>query len=396
MPVRRRFRRVVILLLLALATTAACLGAPALQAQAAPVLQSVLATQPVPGHDQLVPAVPRNNTPRIANGEIWDIEVDGTHVYIAGSFTSLANTTGNTATFNQPYLASYDINTGLIDRTFRPNFENSVKAVEATPDGTKLFVGGTFSAVNGTPRSKVARISLTTGSPISSFAFTDTTNNAVSALAATDSTLYIGGRFTRINGASMTGLAAASTTTGAIDLTFDNQLSGGIGVGGVLTVQQLKLTHDDRKLLVVHTGRQIDGQDRLGVGLINTNTKQLLPWRTRLWDQYLPVVGGIQRVYAADIAPNDQYFVVTSGSGGDRPPISDTAMAFPINGQDFVEPLWVARCFDSVYSVAITEKAVYIGGHFNWNESPTANQPWPGQDNVGYGTGQGLSGYGLG
>ena len=56
---------------------------------------------------------------------------------------------------------------------------------------------------------------------------------------------------------------------------------------------------------------------------------------------------------------------MTSGSGGDRPPISDTAMAFPINGQDFVEPLWVARCFDSVYSVAITEKAVYIGGHFN-------------------------------
>ena len=28
--------------------------------------------------------------------------------------------------------------------------------------------------------------------------------------------------------------------------------------------------------------------------------------------------------------------------------------------------------FDSVYSVAITEKAVYIGGHFSWNESPTA------------------------
>ena len=133
----------------------------------------------------------------------------------------------------------------------------------------------------------MARISLTTGSPISSFAFTDTTNNAVSALAATDSTLYIGGRFTRINGASMTGLAAASTTTGAIDPTLTIS-SRRIGVGGVLTVQQLKLTHDDRKLLVVHTGRQIDGQDRLGVGLINTNTKQLLPWRTRLWDQYLP------------------------------------------------------------------------------------------------------------
>ncbi len=32
----------------------------------------------------------------------------------------------------------------------------------------------------------------------------------------------------------------------------------------------------------------------------------------------------------------------------------------------------------------------------SWNESPTAPDPWPGLDDVGYGTGQGLSGYGLG
>ena len=61
-----------------------------------------------------------------------------------------------------------------------------------------------------------------------------------------------------------------------------------------------------------------------------------------------------------------------------------------------MQPQWITRCFDSVYSVAISEKAVYIGGHFAWNESPTAPDPWPGLDDVGYGTGQGLSGYGLG
>ena len=52
--------------------------------------------------------------------------------------------------------------------------------------------------------------------------------------------------------------------------------------------------------------------------------------------------------------------------------------------------------FDSVYSVAISEVAVYVGGHFNYMESPTAPDPWPGLDNVGYGRGQGLAGYGLG
>ena len=45
---------------------------------------------------------------------------------------------------------------------------------------------------------------------------------------------------------------------------------------------------------------------------------------------------------------------------------------------------------------AITESAVYLGGHFSWQPSPTAPDPYPGLPNVGYGTGQGLSGYGLG
>lgn len=352
--------------------------------------------QAAPEHTRLAPSTPRANTPRISGGEIWDIEVVGNRVFIAGSFTSIANKTGTTTPVPQRYLAAYDFQTGRIDTGFRPTFDGSIRAVEASPDGSKLFVSGTFNSANGVPREKVARLNPTTGATVSAFGFTGTTNNVAGALAASNTTVYIGGRFTRVNGVNMTGLVSANATTGAIDPEFDNQLSGGIGVGGALNVQQLKLTHDERKLLVVHTGRKIDEQDRLGVGLISTTTKALLPWRTRLWDQYLSAVGGIQRIYAGDIAPNDEYFVVTSGSGGDRPPISDTAMAFPVAGQDFVEPLWVSRCFDSVYSVAITEEAVYIGGHFQWNESPTANQPWPGLDNVGYGTGQGLSGYGLG
>ncbi len=151
------------------------------------------------------------------------------------------------------------------------------------------------------------------------------------SLAATNSTLYVGGRFTRVNGVLKTGLAAVNAASGAVDTGFSNDLTGGIGVNGQLGVPQLKLTHDNSKLLVVHTGRQIAGQDRLGVGIIDTATKQLLPWRTRLWDENLARVGGVTRIAAADVAPDDSYFVVSSGSGGDAPPISDTAVAYPLN-----------------------------------------------------------------
>ncbi len=356
-----------------------------------------------PGHTRLAVDRPRTNTPLISTGEIWDIEVIPSlnRVFIAGNFTSLQNTISPTTVINQPYLASYNMTTGLIDTQFRPTFGGGgVTAVEATPDGTKLFVAGSFNTVGGVSRQKVASLNLTTGAPISTFAFTQSTNNQATALAASNSTVYVGGRFTRVNGQLRTGLAAANASTGAIDLAFDNQLSGGIGTNGQLGVPQLKLTHDGTKLLVVHTGRQIDGQDRYGMGLIDTATKQLLPWRSQLWDENLGGVGGVTRIYAGDISPDDSYFVVGSGSGGDAPPISDTVIAYPMDApagtESNVQPLWIARHFDSIYSVAITEQAVYVGGHFQFVESPSSDDPWPGLDNVGYGTGQGLAGYGLG
>ncbi len=301
---------------------------------------------------------------------------------------------------NQPDLLSYNYQTGLIDTSSARPSAAALNAVEANPDGTKLFVGGPSTPSTALPSRRSPASTSPPVHPSAPSRFTQSTNNQATSLAATNSTLYVGGRYTRINGRLRTGLAAVNTASGVVDQSFDNQLSGGIGVDGQLGVPQLKLTHDQSKLLVVHTGRQIDGQDRYGMGIIDTATKQLLPWRSQLWDENLGRVGGVTRIYAGDIAPDDSYFVVSSGSGGDSPPISDTAVAYPINApagtEDNVQPLWIARHFDSIYSIAITEVAVYVGGHFGFIESQTSDDPWPGLDNVGYGTGQGLAGYGLG
>ena len=153
-----------------------------------PVVGGGGGTQPVPGHNRLVPDKPRDNTPRISNGEIWDIEVvpQLNRVFIAGSFTSLANTVAPTTTINQANLASYNLTTGLIDTQFRPTFNGGVAAVEASPDGTKLFVGGSFNTVNGVAKQKVASLNLTTGAPLTTFGFTNSTNNQVQSLAATN------------------------------------------------------------------------------------------------------------------------------------------------------------------------------------------------------------------
>ncbi|TNM36346.1 PKD domain-containing protein [Nocardioides albidus] len=349
---------------------------------------------PPPGHTALVPDAPRTNQPTITGGEIWDIEVVGTRVYVAGTFTSIRQPNNGTIV-NQAFLAAYNWSTGQVDTGFRPIFTNGrVDAVEASPDGTKLYIGGNFGTVNGQPKKAIARLNPTTGAPID--AFTANANGKVNELAVTNSTVYAGGRFSTINNVPRGALAALDGVTGAPRTDFVNDITGGIGTNGELAVQRLKLTHDEGRLLVVHTGRQVDGKDRYGIAIINTRTNRLTPWKTTLWEDNLQFVGGIQRIYGGDIAPDDSYFVVTSGSGGDRPPINDTVIRYELDEDSDAKPTWISRHFDSVYSVAATEAGIYIGGHFQWAESATAPIPWPGLDDVGYGTGQGLSAYALG
>ncbi len=217
-----------------------------------------------PGHTRLVPDAPRTNQPTITDGEIWDIEVVGQRVYVAGSFTSIRQP-NNGAVVNQPFLAAYNWNTGQVDTAFRPVFTNGgVDAVEATPDGTRLYISGNFGTVNTVSHKAIARISPTNGAPINEFVAQS--NGKVNELAVTNSTVYVGGRFTTINNVPRGALAALDAITGAVRSDFVNNITGGIGTNGELAVQRLKLTHDEGRLLVVHTGRQVNGQDRYGVG----------------------------------------------------------------------------------------------------------------------------------
>ena len=91
-----------------------------------------------------------------------------------------------------------------------------------------------------------------------------------------------------------------------------------------------------------------------------------------------------------DIAPNGNYLVAVT-SGGDRPPAGDTAVRFPTNGGANVQADWVSRHFDTVLGVAINDDVVFVGGHFQFQEAPGSDNPFPGDPftNFGFGQGQG-------
>ena len=220
-------------------------------------------TTPEPGHTALVPQTARTDMPKIANGEIFDMAVSGNRVFIAGTFTSIQNQRpGNTQTYPQAGLASYNLDTGLVDANFRPNFAGEeVDSVAVTPDGTKLYAAGTFSTVNGVTaqgprptrhdhRRPGGRLHGRRRRP------------RPTEVVASNTTVYVGGRFTKVNNVARGSLAAVDAATGQVDGGFVNNITQGIGVSGAIGVQRLVLTHDMKKLIVVHTGLQVAGQDR--------------------------------------------------------------------------------------------------------------------------------------
>jgi len=116
-------------------------------------------------------------------------------------------------------------------------------------------------------------------------------------------------------------------------------------------------------------------------------TAAVTPWRTDLWD--LARNGGRRDfvgIVEGELSPDGSMFVITLIIGN-FPPLHDVTVAFPVQGTAPVQPLWVTQMFDSTYGVAITDAAVYVGGHFCWVESQSstvAPMYWPGNSGNGY------------
>ena len=106
---------------------------------------------------RVVSTNPANFTPQVQNGAVHKfLQVGGT-MYAGGSFTSVtaASGTSPSGTFTRNRLLAFNPTTGSIS-TFAPSFNGEVWALAT--DGTSLYVGGSFSTVNGVARRGLAKL----------------------------------------------------------------------------------------------------------------------------------------------------------------------------------------------------------------------------------------------
>jgi hypothetical protein len=127
---------------------------------------------------------------------------DGSPIYVGGEFTTVDG-------LNRPRLAAFDTSTGAL-KSWAPTTTAAVRGIAVSVDGTKVCVGGLFGFMNGQARSRLGAVNVATraldtswvpsaGGPVTSV-----------AVAPDGSRVFVGGYFSNLNG-------QARRATGSLD-----------------------------------------------------------------------------------------------------------------------------------------------------------------------------------
>jgi hypothetical protein len=159
-----------------------------------------------------------------ANGTVNALVSDGTYLYAGGAFLAVNGGT----TRNRMCRVLLSSTTGTVDATWNMNCASSVNVL--AQDGTYLYVGGIFTTVNGaTTRNRICRVLLSSTTGTVDASWDMNANGSVNALARDGTYLYIGGNFTTVNGATTRNRICRvllSSTTGTVDATWDLNANG--------------------------------------------------------------------------------------------------------------------------------------------------------------------------
>ena len=216
------------------------------------------------------------------------------------------------------------------------------------------------------------------GSRVTSF--TASTNGIVNKLLVRGNLLLAGGRFGKANGTSRANLASFNATTGALGA-LNLPVTEGRAKSGKVTkpvVQEMDADAAGSRLVVVGNFRQVAGQLRQQIAMIDLSSSAVSPWSTNRFPNGPSGASDAFQCYGVfdtqmrdvEFSPGGNYFVVvTTGGAPDRNAASlcDTATRWETASTPGVVETWKSCTGgDTLLSVSVTVAAVYVGGHQRW------------------------------
>jgi hypothetical protein len=280
------------------------------------------------------------------DGPVNSIVQMGNTVYLGGEFSNVGWFQRNGASING--------NTGFPERDYFIN--GAVNAVIQDGNGG-WYIGGSFSSVNGQTRNRLARInadgSLNTWNPNS--------NNVITSLVRSGSTVYAGGKFTSMGGQARGYIAAIDATTGGV--TPWHPIVDLFGAG-VPDVSALAIAGN-----TIYCGGNfttVSGVVRNRLAAIDSTTGNCTSWdpnidMTGTGTAYIRsmtlsgtnvIIGGEFNKAGADVRNNIAAIDIASG----------------------LATSWNPNVAGPVFSMAISANIIYVGGSFTTAGGQTRNR----------------------
>ncbi|ASU86432.1 hypothetical protein CDO52_25570 [Nocardiopsis gilva YIM 90087] len=329
-------------------------------------------------HSVVVSERPVSWTPHILDGTVKAIAQVGDVVIAGGKFTQVADPNRQTTHARQNIVA-FEHGTGRILTDFNPTIRGMVRTLAAGP-GDTVYVGGTFTGVNGDGHRGIARLSVATGEPVPGFD-ASLGSGSVYRLARHGHRLYIGGSFGSVNRVSRAGLAQLNAYNGEVEQSFDMHLSH--SRRGTLRVQELAISPGGTRLVIGGTFTRARGQRRYQIAMVDTGVipARLSRWSTEGYAARCDYSRMHTYIRQIDFSPDGSYFVVVTAGGPIlKRGLCKTATRWETGDYPNARHTWANHTGgDSLYSVEITGSAVYVGGHQRWMNNAMGNsEPGPG------------------
>jgi hypothetical protein len=293
------------------------------------------------------------------NGVAWAMAQSNGVVYAGGTFTQIrppGTAAGNAQSRNAVNFAAFDAYTGnptSCALSVTGATGTSVRALAVTPDGTRLYIGGQFGAINGVNTTRIAAVKLPQCTVDTTFRPAPV-SAVVRTIAATNTAVYFGGDFQTVGSAARSRFAAVDNT-------------------GVL-LPWAPVASAPGRALTVPAGRNVAviGGDFATVNGVASQAVAVVDAAT----------GANVRAYGATFIPrtsvtksivNDgqSFFIGNEGTGGG---VFDGRARFSLDTYDQV---WRDTCLGATQAVDVYQGVIYAGHHLH--DCPGMNMMADGQ-----------------
>lgn len=283
------------------------------------------------------------------DGIVWKQVIVGNTVYVGGEFQNArpAGAAPGTNQVPRTNLLAYNLTTGALITTFNHTLNGNVTDMAASPDGTRLYIVGNFTTVNGVTRNRIAAFNLPGGTLNTSFA--PNMNGNTKSVAATNTTVYAGGYFTGVNNTTRYRLAAINAANGAVR-------SGFVPVVDNRQVQSIVVAPDEQSVMISGSFTSVNSDTTNAYGLAwldaATGAVRPLPVNARVRN-----AGDSSSVLRLATRGEAWYGVGWHyGRGG------TSEGTFKVSWNDGTL-VWIEDCHGDTYDVAPVGEAVYTASH---------------------------------